>query len=66
MKYPYTLTAKIAMFPWKHHMGKSWIYKYYVIGVVATLPVYAWLNDKSIVEFRQILSHFYSLHFLFS
>ncbi|KAI9555811.1 hypothetical protein GHT06_018327 [Daphnia sinensis] len=46
MKYPYTFTAKLAMFPWKHHMSTSWIYRYYAIGVVATLPVFVWLNGK--------------------
>ncbi|XP_046652664.1 uncharacterized protein LOC124343372 [Daphnia pulicaria] len=46
MKYPYTLTAKIGMFPFKHHMSKSWIYKYYAVGVLTTFPIFVWLNDK--------------------
>lgn len=68
MKYPYTLTAKIAMFPWKHHMSKSWIYKYYAIGVVASLPVFAWLNGKSTLKnFIYFYPHnFYSLLIYFS
>jgi len=46
MKYPYTLTAKLAMFPWKHHISSSWMYRYYAIGVVASLPIFVWLNGK--------------------
>uniref|UniRef100_A0A0P6FSM2 Uncharacterized protein n=1 Tax=Daphnia magna TaxID=35525 RepID=A0A0P6FSM2_9CRUS len=30
----------------EHHMSTSWIYRYYAIGVVATLPVFVWLNGK--------------------
>lgn len=47
MKYPYTLSAKLGMFPWKHHMTHSWLYRYYAIGVVVSIPAFMWLNGKS-------------------
>ncbi len=46
MKYPYTLTAKIGQFPWKHHFTGHWLYKYYAFGIFATFPVYLWLNKQ--------------------
>ena len=68
MKYPYTLSAKVAMFPWKHHMSQSWLYKYYAIGVVATLPIFVWLNGKSnkhsFTTFsRSVFDYFVFFHF---
>uniref|UniRef100_A0A1E1WYR7 Putative secreted protein n=1 Tax=Amblyomma aureolatum TaxID=187763 RepID=A0A1E1WYR7_9ACAR len=32
MKYPYTLTAKIAQFPYKFHFKNFWFIRYYLCG----------------------------------
>ena len=40
VKYPYTLTAKIANFPYKYYMQYSWLYKYYIIGTLVCLPIF--------------------------
>jgi len=40
MKYPYTLTAKIAQFPYKYYLQHSWLFKYMIFGTLATLPIF--------------------------
>ncbi|CRK91645.1 CLUMA_CG005295, isoform A [Clunio marinus] len=40
MKFPYTFSAKIAQFPLKWHVQNSWIWRYYLIGLVVSLPVF--------------------------
>jgi len=40
MKYPYTLTGKIAQFPYKYYFQHSWLFKYMIFGALATLPVF--------------------------
>lgn len=40
MKFPYTFTAKIAQFPLKYHIEKNWLWKYTIVGVVVSLPIF--------------------------
>ncbi|XP_053985989.1 uncharacterized protein LOC128880203 isoform X1 [Hylaeus volcanicus] len=42
MKYPYTLTAKIAQFPFKMYFTspKSWVFKWWLISIIATAPLF--------------------------
>uniref|UniRef100_A0A2A4JH47 Uncharacterized protein n=1 Tax=Heliothis virescens TaxID=7102 RepID=A0A2A4JH47_HELVI len=40
MKFPYTFSAKIAQFPLKFYVQNQWIWKYWAIGVVVSLPVF--------------------------
>ncbi|KYM97132.1 PREDICTED: uncharacterized protein LOC108778780 [Cyphomyrmex costatus] len=40
MKYPYTLTAKIAQFPFKYYMQHSWLFKYLLISTFVTIPIF--------------------------
>ncbi|KAL3285659.1 hypothetical protein HHI36_000191 [Cryptolaemus montrouzieri] len=40
MKFPYTMSAKIAQFPIKMYLQKQWIWKYYAVSVVLCLPVF--------------------------
>lgn len=40
MKYPYTYTAKMAQFPYKFYFANSWLYKYWVVGLVCSLPIF--------------------------
>lgn len=40
MKYPYTYTAKIAQFPLKFHWNNAWTFRYYVIALAMSLPVF--------------------------
>lgn len=44
MKFPYTFSAKIAQFPYKHTFKTNWIFRYYLYAVVATLPFFMWVN----------------------
>ncbi|CAH0556058.1 unnamed protein product [Brassicogethes aeneus] len=47
MKFPYTFTAKIVQMPWKFHYDTNWYYKYYVFGVIGSIPVFAYLMKLS-------------------
>ena len=40
LRYPYTLGAMLRQFPLKYHMGKSWIYKAYALGLVLSAPIF--------------------------
>lgn len=40
MKFPYTFSAKIAQFPIKYHIDNNWLWKYTIIGVVVSLPIF--------------------------
>jgi hypothetical protein len=40
MKYPYTFAAKIAQFPWKFHINNNWMFRYYLIAVGITMPLF--------------------------
>lgn len=40
MKYPYTYTAKIAQFPYKFYLKNSWLARYWLIGMAASLPLW--------------------------
>lgn len=46
MKYPYTYTAKLAQFPWKFYILNNWVFRYYLIGVVLSMPVFLYLERK--------------------
>ncbi|XP_026466862.1 uncharacterized protein LOC113370411 [Ctenocephalides felis] len=40
MKYPYTLSAKIAQFPFKFYLNNNALWKYYFIAVAVSIPVF--------------------------
>lgn len=40
MKYPYTFSAKIAQFPYKFYLKNSWLARYWLIGMAASLPLW--------------------------
>ena len=40
MKYPYTFSAKIAQFPYKFYLQNSWLARYWLVGIVASLPLF--------------------------
>uniref|UniRef100_U5ENN1 Putative conserved plasma membrane protein n=1 Tax=Corethrella appendiculata TaxID=1370023 RepID=U5ENN1_9DIPT len=40
MKFPYTLSAKIAQFPFKHYVQNQWIWRYYFISVGLCIPIF--------------------------
>lgn len=40
MKFPYTFSAKVAQFPYKMYFTQQWIWKYYAISVVLTIPLF--------------------------
>ncbi|KAK9730111.1 hypothetical protein QE152_g15462 [Popillia japonica] len=47
MKFPYTISAKIAQFPWKHYFGKQFIWKYYIGGVLVCIPLFKKISNLS-------------------
>ncbi|XP_012215392.1 uncharacterized protein roh [Linepithema humile] len=40
MKYPYTLSAKVAQFPFRYYVNHSWMFKYWLIGIGISLPLF--------------------------
>lgn len=40
MKFPYTFTAKIAQFPFRHYIKNQWIWRYYFIACICCLPIF--------------------------
>lgn len=40
MKFPYTFSAKLAQFPYKFYIQKQWIWRYYLVGVLISAPVF--------------------------
>ncbi|KAG4068634.1 hypothetical protein HA402_002325 [Bradysia odoriphaga] len=40
MKFPYTFSAKIAQFPYKFYFQNQWIWKFYAVGVLVSIPVF--------------------------
>ncbi|EFA07232.1 uncharacterized protein roh [Tribolium castaneum] len=47
MKFPYTFSAKIAQFPFKHHMKHNWVWRYYPLAVLLCIPVFAKISKLS-------------------
>lgn len=47
MKFPYTFSAKIAHFPWMFYFNNNWIAKYYVIAILCSVPLFAYLSALS-------------------
>lgn len=44
MKFPYTISAKIAQFPIFFYMRKNWIWMYYPLGCTVALYFFAKIN----------------------
>ncbi|XP_046687511.1 uncharacterized protein LOC124373152 [Homalodisca vitripennis] len=40
MKYPYTISAKVAQFPFKFYYNNHWIFKYWFFGILASAPLF--------------------------
>jgi hypothetical protein len=40
MKFPYTFSAKVAQFPLKFHIKNNWIWRYYLIAVGVSIPIF--------------------------
>merc|ERR1711875_77398 len=47
MKYPYTLGAKIAQFPFGYYLKNQWVFKYYLIGIAASTPIFKAFQDAA-------------------
>lgn len=45
MKYPYTFSAKIAQFPYKFYFNNNWIARWYIVGVLLTIPVFKSISN---------------------
>lgn len=40
MKFPYTLSAKLAQFPFKYYFKNNWVFRYYIFSLALTFPVF--------------------------
>ncbi|XP_014471112.1 PREDICTED: uncharacterized protein LOC106742556 [Dinoponera quadriceps] len=40
MKYPYTIVAKVAQFPYKYYWKHSWLFKYLIYSTVLSAPIF--------------------------
>lgn len=47
MVYPYTLSAKFAQFPYKFYFTNNWVWKYWAVGVLLSIPVFAKIQALS-------------------
>lgn len=47
MKFPYTFSAKIAQFPYRHYIKNQWIWKYYFIAFVCCIPIFYKISQLS-------------------
>ncbi|XP_076047122.1 reduction of Rh1 isoform X2 [Oratosquilla oratoria] len=47
MKYPYTFTAKLAQFPFAYYFKNQWVFRYYILGVAACIPVFNWIENQA-------------------
>merc|ERR1712168_1145441 len=47
MKYPYTLGAKIAQFPFGYYVKNQWVFKYYLFGIAASIPIFKAFQDAA-------------------
>lgn len=59
MKFPYTFSAKIAQFPYKFYFQKQWMWKFYIFGVAASIPVFYKISQlgKFFVSFYSLEIH---------
>lgn len=60
MKFPYTLSAKVAQFPLKFHIQKQWIWRYWAIAIVLSTPVFYKINKMG-KNFLYYLSKYLNL-----
>ncbi|XP_058790017.1 uncharacterized protein LOC131663564 [Phymastichus coffea] len=47
MKYPYTLSAKIAQFPFKYYYDNSWVFKYSAFAFILCIPIFYKIQKMS-------------------
>ncbi|XP_044011622.1 uncharacterized protein LOC122854747 [Aphidius gifuensis] len=40
MKFPYTLTAKMVNFPYKHYYKHAWLTRYWIAGLIVCVPIF--------------------------
>uniref|UniRef100_A0A0A9YDF9 Serine/threonine-protein kinase STE20 n=1 Tax=Lygus hesperus TaxID=30085 RepID=A0A0A9YDF9_LYGHE len=46
MVYPYTLSAKLAQFPYRYYFDNCWYFRYTVFAVVASVPLFMYFGAK--------------------
>jgi len=47
MVFPYTMTARLAQFPFKWYWKNEWLMRYYAYAIVICIPVFFWIQKKS-------------------
>ncbi|XP_057338791.1 uncharacterized protein LOC130676522 [Microplitis mediator] len=65
MKYPYTWTAKLRFFPYKYHYKHAWLTKFWLAGILLTIPVYWKIQrlsyaPENVAKWREIRRKMYS------
>lgn len=54
MKYPYTYTAKLAQFPYKFYFTNSWLYKYWLVGMVVSAPIFYKIHKAGMYDNKKL------------
>ncbi|XP_075221803.1 uncharacterized protein LOC142324750 [Lycorma delicatula] len=67
MIYPYTHSAVLAQFPYKHYFEKGWVLKYYLIAVALTVPLYYKISKgvnspENKLKWKKIREEWYGPH----
>ncbi|RXG70214.1 hypothetical protein Avbf_02191 [Armadillidium vulgare] len=47
MKYPYTFSSKLALFPWAFHFKHNWLFRWWFVGMGLSLPIFAYISSKA-------------------
>ncbi|KAI4495861.1 hypothetical protein M0802_008267 [Mischocyttarus mexicanus] len=50
MVFPYTMSAQIAQFPFKHYYKHSWLFRYWFIAIAVCSPLFWKLQKLSYSE----------------
>jgi hypothetical protein len=62
--YPYTIMGRVFQFPWKLNWQRNWVFRYYIIGWFATLPLIYQIHKMGRFFFSSLLLWSISENFL--
>uniref|UniRef100_A0AAG5DAS8 Uncharacterized protein n=1 Tax=Anopheles atroparvus TaxID=41427 RepID=A0AAG5DAS8_ANOAO len=54
MKFPYTLSAKLAQFPIQHYLRTQWIWRYYFVAFGISTPLFYKLHQLANAPANQL------------
>ncbi|XP_071533889.1 uncharacterized protein roh isoform X4 [Panulirus ornatus] len=47
MKFPYTFSSKVALFPYNYYFKNVWFVRYYIVGATLCIPVFTWIQKQA-------------------